>query len=87
MKPILKPPGTKRLKLEYEILHSTSAFKCKMRRYILGGGGGSASGSLYSTVEIDSSIRAGAVAAGHYTNTLHKIFFSWYPPPFNPEMT
>jgi len=35
MKPKLKPPGTKRLKLNCDILLSTSALKLKLRRYIL----------------------------------------------------
>jgi len=33
MKPKLKPPGTKRLKLECDILVSTSAFKLNLRGY------------------------------------------------------
>jgi len=33
MKPKLKPPGTKRLKLKCEMLLSVSAFKIKLRRY------------------------------------------------------
>ena len=33
----LKPPGTGRLKLKYDVLLSTYAFKFKLRRYILGG--------------------------------------------------
>jgi hypothetical protein len=33
MKPKLKPPGTKRLKLTCDILLSTSAFKFNLRRY------------------------------------------------------
>jgi hypothetical protein len=33
MKPKLKPPGTKLLKLNCDILPSTSAFKLKFRRY------------------------------------------------------
>ena len=33
MKPKLKPPGTKRLKLKCDILLSTSAFKFSLRRY------------------------------------------------------
>jgi len=33
IKPKLKPPGNKRLKLKYEILLSTSAFKINLRRY------------------------------------------------------
>ena len=33
IKPKLKPPGTKRLKLECDILLSTSAFKFNFRRF------------------------------------------------------
>jgi hypothetical protein len=33
MKAELKPPGTKLLKLKYDILLSTSAFKFNLRRY------------------------------------------------------
>ena len=36
MKPKLKPPGTKRLKLKCDIMLSTSALKFKLRRYIVG---------------------------------------------------
>jgi hypothetical protein len=36
MKSKLKPPGTKRLKLNCDVLLSTSAFTIKLRRYILG---------------------------------------------------
>jgi hypothetical protein len=36
MKPKLKPPGTKRLKLNCDILLSTSAFKFNLRRYSWG---------------------------------------------------
>jgi hypothetical protein len=35
MKPKLKPPGTKRLKLNRDTLLSTSAFKFNLRRYSL----------------------------------------------------
>ena len=38
IKPTLKPPGTKHLKLKCEILLSTSAFKFNLRRYTLGRG-------------------------------------------------
>jgi hypothetical protein len=34
MKPKLKPPGTIRLKLQCDMLLSTSAFKFNLRRYI-----------------------------------------------------
>jgi len=34
MKPELKPPGTKLLKLKCDILLSTSAFKFNLRRYM-----------------------------------------------------
>jgi hypothetical protein len=33
IKPKLKPPGTKRLKLKCDVLLSTSAFKFNLRRY------------------------------------------------------
>ena len=33
IKPSLKPPGTKRLKLKWRILLSTSAFKMELRRF------------------------------------------------------
>jgi hypothetical protein len=36
IKPKLKPPGTKRLKLECDVLLSTSAFKFNLRRYTWG---------------------------------------------------
>ena len=35
IKPKLKPPGTKRLKLNCDVLLSTSAFKFKLRRYTM----------------------------------------------------
>jgi hypothetical protein len=35
MKPKLKPPGTKRLKLKFDILLPTPAFKFNLRRYNL----------------------------------------------------
>ena len=38
MKPKLKPPGTKRLKLKCDILLSTSAFRFNLRCYIMDGG-------------------------------------------------
>jgi hypothetical protein len=37
IKPKLKPPGTKLLKLKCDILLSTSAFKSNLRRYIVVG--------------------------------------------------
>jgi len=36
IKPTLKPPGTKRLKLKFDVLLSTFAFKINLRRYNLG---------------------------------------------------
>jgi hypothetical protein len=35
MKPVLKPPGIKRLKLEYDKLVSDFAFNFNLRRYIM----------------------------------------------------
>jgi hypothetical protein len=40
IKPQSKPPGTERLKRNFEILVSTSAFKFSLRRYTLGHRGG-----------------------------------------------
>ena len=37
MKPKLKAPGTKRLKLTYDILLQSFAFNFNLRRYIMGG--------------------------------------------------
>ena len=37
IKPKLKPPGTKRLKLNCDVLLSTSAFKFNLRRYSAAG--------------------------------------------------
>jgi hypothetical protein len=39
IKPTLKPAGTKRLKLECDVLLSTSAFKFDLRRYTKAVGG------------------------------------------------
>jgi len=36
IKPLLKPPGTKRLKLKCDVLLSNLAFKFNLRRYITG---------------------------------------------------
>ena len=36
IKPNLKPPGTKRLKANFDIILSTSAFKSNLRRYTKG---------------------------------------------------
>ena len=38
MKPILKPPGTKHLNLECDVVLSTFAFRFNLRRYSLGQG-------------------------------------------------
>jgi hypothetical protein len=37
MKPKLKPPGTKRVELKWDILLSSFAFKLNLRRYTWGG--------------------------------------------------
>jgi hypothetical protein len=37
MEPKLKPPGTKRLKVKYDILVSNSCFKFNLRRYTMVG--------------------------------------------------
>jgi len=43
IKPKLKPPGTNRLELNYDILPSTTAFKFNLRRYTTGGTSSSSS--------------------------------------------
>jgi len=45
MKPALKPPGTKRFKLNCDVLLSTPTFKLYLRRYIVGSAAISFSGS------------------------------------------
>jgi hypothetical protein len=45
IKPKLRPPGTKLLKLKCDILLSTSAFRFNLRRYRVGSGAGSAAQS------------------------------------------
>jgi hypothetical protein len=59
----LKPPGTERLRLKCDILRSTSAFKLKLRRYMVvaanAGGAFSPFGDLTTLM------------AGAYTRSLH----------------
>ena len=73
MKSELKPPGTKLLKLKYDVLLSTSAFKYKLRHNIkdaagspaaggCGGGGGS------GAVGVDGK-RAGAYTRSLFSST------------------
>ena len=62
MKPKLKPPGTKRLKLKCDILLSTSAFEFNLRRY----------SSLSKLIMLSQLIRAAATAttsAGAHTRS------------------
>jgi len=49
IKPNLKPPGTKRLKLKYDTLLSNVAFKFNMRRYTLEGAAKQAEAARQST--------------------------------------
>ena len=55
IKPMLKPPGTKRLKLNCDVLLSTSAFKINLRRYTLGLGGGLPTVATDTTPDIPHS--------------------------------
>jgi hypothetical protein len=50
IKPKLKPPGTKRLKLNCDILLSTSALKFNLRRYNLASGGAAGVLVLHSPI-------------------------------------
>jgi hypothetical protein len=56
MKPTLKPPGTKRLKLKDDELVSNFALKFKLRRYIVGIAWSPFDGTLMTTgraVQVD----------------------------------
>ena len=75
MKPTLKPPGTKRLKLKCDIMLSNSAFKFNLRRHSTAragdahdnfslnsprrGGGGGGRGSHSSTFRLNISAFCG----------------------------
>jgi hypothetical protein len=50
MKPELKAPGTKHLKLKCDILVSTSTFKFNLRRYTMGMRGAIAAATLIHRV-------------------------------------
>jgi hypothetical protein len=70
MKPKLKPPGTKRLKLQCDILLSTSAFKFNLRHYIE-----EPINEFYSTSSgVTPTIQVAYVGSGrfttHWTTTL-----------------
>ena len=56
MKPKLKPPGTKRLKLNCDVLLSTSAFKFNLRRYIVVDGK-----TYYKVGSVSQSTQNGAI--------------------------
>jgi len=71
MKPKLKPPGAKRLKLKCDVLLSTSAFKCNLRRYNVVGVNHAATGNAhYSNVAVFAPSRNLGLVAGAYTRPL-----------------
>jgi hypothetical protein len=67
MKPVLKAPGTKRLKLKYDCLLSNVAFGFNLRRYTWGGdlGGGGEGGRGGG----DGVPEGGAADEGHLMRT------------------
>jgi len=66
IKPTLKPTGTKRLKLNYDILFSTSAFKFNLRRYTKD------AAHTVNTLQYAAPLRVavGKSQAGAYTRSL-----------------
>jgi hypothetical protein len=62
IKPKLKPPGTKRLKLSWDILLSTSAFNFNLRRFTMG------NPNLYNMVR--TTIQKDGWQVGAYTRPL-----------------
>ena len=68
MKPQLKPPGTQRLKLNCDILLSTSAFKFNLRRYntaSLSSAAGEAGVDPVVLPPFNFTVAAGAMAGTH----------------------
>ena len=64
IKPNLKPPGTKRLKLGYDGLLSNFGFKFNLRRYTGAGGGAARSQPLLHDDARPGGTRGGARAPG-----------------------
>jgi len=63
IKPKLEPPGTKRLKLNCDVLLSTSAFKSNLRRYTVVARANSVTNLTADAKTLDSSM------AGAYTRS------------------
>jgi len=67
IKPKLKPPGTKRLKLKTDVVLSSSAFKLNLRRYNKVNLG---TGAVLVLVAAQSwMMRAGAYTRSHFSST------------------
>ena len=77
--PKLKLPGTKRLKLNCDVLLSTVAFTFKLRRYNPGNSGGPLINEFGEVVAINTAIRADAEGIGQGLTLVH---FSAQPEPF-----
>jgi hypothetical protein len=71
IKPRLKPPGTKRLKLKCDTLLSTSAFKFNLRCYIM----------AYGVLIYNYLGRAGRIPLATSSNALSTLVFlvKWHP--------
>jgi len=70
MQPQLKPPGTKRFKLNCDILLSTSAFKLDLRRYNQSGGSTQTMQSSADFMDIETiGGRAEHMSPRHVTDT------------------
>jgi hypothetical protein len=67
IKPKLKPPGTKRLKLEHDVPLSNFAFKFNLRRYT------SAQGTVFELCQecydVESALPAGAYSRSRQSST------------------
>ena len=73
IKPMLKPPGTKHLKLKCDILHSTFAFNFYLRRYSKGargegGGGGDSAAAAAAAAAARKSGGGGAAGSKSAAN-------------------
>jgi len=68
IKPKLKPPGTKRLKLKCDILLSNSGFKFKLRRY-----------NLHAAGKLDCKVGRGSCGAALSPHVLDTSFAPSFP--------
>ena len=82
IKPTLKAPGTKRLKLKYNVLLSTFAFKFNLRRYNTereeGGVYKHKKKSKYQDTFVSGRGRGPIVPSFRFTGLKNVPFFSWH---------